>query len=350
MRIGMVAPPWVPVPPPAYGGTEEVVDELARGLTARGHEVVLFTTGDSTCPVRREWVFDGPPFEMNASMPECRHVQAAYDSLTSCDVIHDHTTLGPIWAQAQDVRVPIIVTVHNPFTDVSRPVYRRIASFAALVAISDSHRASAADIPIRAVIRHGIDASRFLPGAGEGGYALFLGRFAPEKGAAAAIRIARLAGTPLVIAAKMRTADEQAYFESEIQPELGPQVRFVGEASRSERDELLRNAVALLNPITWCEPFGLVMIESMACGTPVIAYPSGAAPEIVCDGVTGFLREDEHGAARALASAGSIDRTRCRAAVEGYFSAARMVADYEDLYEQLAGGSQACPVIESAHG
>jgi glycosyltransferase involved in cell wall biosynthesis len=202
----------------------------------------------------------------------------------------------------------------------------------------------------RPAIPHGIDASRFLTGEGDGGYALFIGRFAPEKGPAAAIRIARLAGMPLVIAAKMRTTDEQEYFESEIKPELGPDVRYAGEVSRSERDELLREAVALLNPITWCEPFGLVMIESMACGTPVIAYPNGAAPEIVSDGVTGFLRDDERGAGVALASASSIDRGRCRAAVEGYFSTARMVADYESLYERAAGGWRDQCLIEADHG
>lgn len=348
MRIGLLAPPWVPVPPPAYGGTEEVVDELARGLGSRGHDVVLFATGDSTCPVRRRWVFDVPPVEMNASMPECRHVQAAYDLLASCDVIHDHTTVGPIWAKASGISTPVIATVHNAFTDVSRPVYRQIASFAALVAISNSHRDSAAGIPIRAVIRHGIDASRYSPGEGKGGYALFLGRFAPEKGAGAAIRIARLAGMPLVVAAKMRSADEVAYFESEIQPMLGSDVRFVGEVSRSVRDELLRDAVALVNPISWCEPFGLVMIEALASGTPVIAYPSGAAPEIVRDGVTGFLRSDEHAAARALSSVTSIDRARCRADVEGFFSADRMVADYENLYAEVVGGPS--PTIGIEHG
>ena len=334
MRVGLLAPPWVPVPPPAYGGTEEVVDELARGLVSRGHEVVLFATGDSTCPVQRLWVFDSPPEEMNAAMPECRHVQAAYDALTACDVIHDHTTLGPIWAHARGVSTPIVVTVHNPFTDVSRPVYREVSSFAALVAISSSHRESAADIPIRAVVRHGIDPSRLATGEGTGGYALFLGRFAPEKGAAAAIRIARAAQMPLVIAAKMRTPEEQAYFQSEIEPMLGPDVNFVGEVPRCRRDDLLRNAVALVNPISWREPFGLVMIEAMACGTPVIAYPSGAAPEIVDDGVTGFLCRDEHEAAIALASVAGLNRRDCRAAVEGYFSADRMVDEYERVYEQ----------------
>lgn len=339
MRVGLIAPPWVPVPPPNYGGTEEVVDQMARGLQANGHDVVLFTTGDATCPVPRKSVFATAPEDMNFSMPECRHVQAAYEEFTNCDVIHDHTTVGPIWAQASGTTTPIVVTVHNPFTPVSSPVYRRIAAFASIVAISRSQRESAPDVRVSAVIPHGIDPKRYRPGRGAGGFALFLGRFAPEKGAAAAIRIARKAAVPLVIAAKMRTQEECDYFDAEIRPEIGPDVTFAGEVTASERDALLREAIALINPITWREPFGLVMIEALAHGTPVIAYPNGAAPEIIEDGVTGFLADDESDATTALSRVDTIDRNRCRAAVEGYFSARRMVHDYERLYQRVVSGS-----------
>lgn len=336
MRIGIIAPPWVPVPPPSYGGTEEVVDQLARGLYASGHEIVLFSTGDATCPVPRRWVFPTPPDDMNFSMPECRHVQAAYDALTDCDVIHDHTSVGPIWAKAAGTPIPVVVTVHNPFNSISEPVYFHMASYASIVAISQSHRASAPRVRMSAVIPHGIDAGQYRLGAGAGGFALFLGRFAPEKGAAAAIRIARRADTPLVIAAKMRTPDERDYFDRQIRPELGRDVTFVGEVSKRERDALLRDAIALINPITWREPFGLVMIEAMAHGTPVVAYPNGAAPEIVEDQVTGFLPNNESDAAVALLSVQSLDRASCRRAVETRFSARRMVRDYEQLYRRVA--------------
>jgi glycosyltransferase involved in cell wall biosynthesis len=335
MRIGLIAPPWVPVPPPRYGGTEEVLDDLARGLTALGHEVTLFTTGDSTCEVDRRWVFPEPPPEMNLSMPECRHVQAAYDALDGCDVIHDHTTLGPVWAQSQGVTTPVVVTMHNAFTPVSRPVMRRIARFASIVAISDSHRSAAPDVPVIAVIRHGIDASRWPMGDGSGGYALYLGRFTPEKGAAAAIRIARRAGVRLALAAKMRSPAERAYFETQIEPALGPDVRYVGEVDRRHRERLLCGAVALLNPISWPEPFGMVMIQALACGTPVVAFANGAAPEIVVEGVTGFLPRTEPEAVDGLLAAARLDRADCRAAVEGYFSARRMVADYAALYSRV---------------
>jgi glycosyltransferase involved in cell wall biosynthesis len=336
MRVGLIAPPWVPVPPPRYGGTEEVIDDLARGLVSLGHDVTLFTTGNSTCDVDRRWVFAEPPAEMNLSVPECRHVQAAYDELVGCDVIHDHTTLGPIWAQAQRITTPIVTTVHNAFTPENRPVLRHIARFASIVAISHSHRATAPDVPVAAVIRHGIDASRWRMGDGSGGYALFLGRFSPEKGAALAVRIARRAGVPLVIAAKMRSPAEREYFETQIEPALGPDAQYVGEIDRQQREELLRGAVALLNPICWAEPFGMVMIQALACGTPVVSFPHGAAPEIVVDGVTGFLPRNEAEAIEALRAATQLNRMRCRAAVEGYFSARRMVADHVALYSRMA--------------
>lgn len=335
MRIGLVAPPWVPVPPTAYGGTETVVDNLARELTARGHDVLLFATGDSTCPVHRRSVFEHPPSDMNFSMPECRHVQAAYDELVDREIIHDHTTLGPVWAAAVGTRVPVVVTVHNRFDAISRPVYRHIARSAAVVAISHSHRATAPDVDVAAVIHHGVDAARYPFGSGAGGYAVFVGRMSADKGVADAIRIARSAGIPLKIAAKMRTAEERTYYEAQVKPELGPDVTYLGEVAPAERDRLLADAFALVNPIRWPEPFGMVMLEAMACGTPVVAYGNGAAPEIVSDGRTGFICADEASAARALIDVATVDRAACRAEVEGYFSAARMAAEHEALYERV---------------
>ncbi|MGB8021050.1 MAG: glycosyltransferase family 4 protein [Candidatus Nanopelagicales bacterium] len=326
------------MPPTAYGGTETVVDNLARELAARGHDVVLFTTGDATCPVPRRSVFEHPPTDMNFSMPECRHVQAAYAELVGCEIIHDHTTLGPIWAAAVGTAVPVVVTVHNRFDAISRPVYRQVARSAAVVAISHSHRATAPEVDVAAVIHHGVDAARYPFGSGAGGYVLFVGRMSADKGVADAIRIARAAGIPLKIAAKMRTAEERAYYESHVQPELGPTVTYLGEVSPAQRDQLLADARALVNPIQWPEPFGMVMLEAMACGTPVVAYGNGAAPEIVRDGRTGFICADEASAARALAIVGGIDRAACRAEVEGYFSAERMAAEHEALYERVLAG------------
>jgi glycosyltransferase involved in cell wall biosynthesis len=316
-----------------------VVDVLARGLAERGHDVALFTTGDSTCPVQRHSVFDHPPAEMNITMPELRHVQAAYAEFADRDVVHDHTSVGPVWAAAVRFAAPTIVTVHNRFDEISRPVYQQVAAFADITAISESHRATAPEVPIRAVIHHGLDASAVAVGDGSGGFALMVGRMAADKGVGDAIRISRAAGVPLRIAAKMRSEDEVAYFREHVEPQLGGDVTFLGEVSRAERDVLLGQAVALLNPIRWPEPFGMVMIEAFACGTPVVAYANGAAPEIVEHGVTGFLCADEREAVEALAGVPALDRAACRAAVEGTFSARRMVDDYERLYAEVVGGA-----------
>jgi len=332
LRIGLVAPPWVPVPPTSYGGTEEFVDVLARGLVAIGHSVRLFTTGDSTCPVERSWVYPESVEPLGLAVLEAAHVRGAYDALDDCDVIHDNTTVGPVWAAAVGHPTPVVVTYHGDFTSQLRDLYADVGRWCTLVAISASQRDSAPEVPFATVVHHGIEADRFTAGPGSGGYAMFLGRLAPEKGAAEAIAIARAAGVPLRIAAKMREQSEREYFSDFVEPHLGPDVQFLGEIGPAEREAQLGDAVALLNPITWAEPFGLVMIESMACGTPVVGYPSGSAPEVVDDGTTGFLCHDVDEAADALGRVGGLDRAACRHRVETEFSAAGMVRRYVDVY------------------
>ena len=341
----MIAPPWVTVPPLGYGGTEGVVDTLARGLVARGHDVSLFTVGDSTCPVERRWVYPHAVAPMGRTAAECRHVQAAYDDLADCDLIHDHTTFGPVWAAALGLDRPVVTTVHSSFDAETRAVYARLGSWATVNAISHSQRSSAPEVPIATVIHHGIDPEHYAVGPGDGGYALFLGRSSPDKGAHDAIEIARRAGVPLRIAAKVREPDEVDYFRKHIEPHLGPDVEFLGEIGPAERQRQLAGAVVLLNPIAWPEPFGLVMIEAMACGTPVIAFRSGAAPEIVTHGSTGFLCRDVDDAVTALRSVDDLDRAACRVEVEGRFSARRMTRDYVALYRNAAERQAARPQI-----
>jgi glycosyltransferase involved in cell wall biosynthesis len=190
-------------------------------------------------------------------------------------------------------------------------------------------------VPVTKVIHHGIDAADYPYGTGEGGFCLFIGRMDPTKGAHIAARVARKAGMPLVMAGKMRSEVERDYFDSQVAPLCGDGVRYVGEVSLAEKLDLLANAVALLFPIRWNEPFGLVMIEALACGTPVLAFPEGAAPEVVDDGHTGFLCHHEADMAEALAKVGNLDRAECRAAVEGYFSTRRMVRDHIELFDDL---------------
>lgn len=336
MRIGMIAPPWIPVPPVAYGGTEVVIDNLARGLSALGHDVRLFTVGDSTCPVSRQWLYPAGVEPIGADLPEAAHALAAYEALADCDIIHDHTTLGPLLAARRGLRrPPVVTTVHGPFTAQSRRVYAEIARHASIVAISRSHARAFREIPVAAVIHHGIDLDVHQFGPGTGGYLLFVGRMSADKGVHRAVRIARRAGRRLIIAAKARAPEEIAYFEREVRPLLSPQDDLPAEQPLAARVRLMRNAIALVNPITWPEPFGLVMAEALAAGTPVLAFPNGAAPEIVDQGRTGYLCQDEDEMAAAVGRIPEIDRLQCRKAAEQRFSLGRMSADYERLYRDI---------------
>lgn len=342
MRIGLIAPPWTPVPPPLYGGIELVVDELARGFASAGHDVVLFTTGDSTCPVERRFVLpEAEGMRIGAAVPELRHALAAYRALDDCDIIHDHTVAGPLLAAGGPAGVPVVTTIHGPLGEDLADLYRAMEGRAAIIAISHAQHRPAPDVPVTAVIHHGVEAANFPVGDGrgddDGPFCLFLGRMAPDKGAHRAIDVARRAGMRILMAAKMREASELRYFTEHVEPLLGPDAVYLGEVPHERKLELLGSATALLFPIRWNEPFGLVMLESMACGTPVLAFPEGAAPEVVSDGVTGFLCEDEAAMAEALSRVDDLDRAGCRAAVEGYFSTDRMVADHLALFATLVG-------------
>jgi glycosyltransferase involved in cell wall biosynthesis len=342
MRIALIAPPWTPIPPPLYGGIELVVDQMARGLVDAGHEVTLFTTGDSTCPVPRAWVLPhAEGMRIGMAVPELRHVVHAYEVVRDNDVVHDHTVMGPFYAERYP-GLPVVTTIHGPFNDELTDLYQVLAPRVPIVAISNAQRRSAPDIPIAKVIHHGLDASAFPMGDGsgdeDGEFVLFLGRMAPDKGAHRAIKIARKAGVRVLLAAKMREAWERNYFDEQVAPLLGPDAVYLGEVPHERKLELLAQARALLFPIRWNEPFGMVMLESMACGTPVLGFPEGAVPEVVEDGKTGFVCDDAQSMVDAIARVGELSRTDCRAAVEGYFSTRRMVADHVELYEQLAGG------------
>jgi len=337
MRIGVVAPPWTPVPPPLYGGTELIVDLLCRGFVAAGHDVLLFTTGDSTCPVPRRWVLDeADGFRMGTAASEARHVLAAYAAMAEADVeiVHDHTIIGPLYAEAFP-RLPIVGTAHGPFNADLYDFYDHVARRHSLVCISEHQRSTAPDVPVRRVIHHGIEAETFPFGEGRGGYALFLGRMARDKGVHRAAAACRKAGVPLRIVAKMREPAEHLYFVEEVEPLLSAEITYMGEVPHNQKIALLADAMALVNPIRWPEPFGLVMTEALACGTPVVTFAEGAAPEIVEDGRTGFLCADDDEMADALVRVPELDRAECRAAVEGHFSARRMVADHLELFAQL---------------
>jgi glycosyltransferase involved in cell wall biosynthesis len=336
MRIGLLAPPWVPVPPPAYGGTEAVIDRLARGLVRAGHEVLLAAAANSTCPVPRVAGMDEAGLEAPVcgdSATELRHAIRGYTAMRGVDVIHDHTLVGP-FVRGDQLEVPVVTTHHGPFDATFTPIYRAIRGVAVL-AISHHQASTAAGVPIAGIVHHGIDIDSVPPGRGDGGHASFLGRMSPNKGVREAALIARDAGVPLRIAAKLREPAEREYFEAEVRPLLCSDVEYVGELGCADKLELLGGSFALLNPIQWHEPFGLVMIEALATGTPVVSTPFGAAPEIVDDGVTGLLRTGRRPLAQALLRAATLDRSACRAAATERFSTERMVADHVRIYTEV---------------
>jgi glycosyltransferase involved in cell wall biosynthesis len=333
----------MPVPPPLYGGTETIVDRLARGFQAAGHEVLLCTTGDSTCPVPRQFVLErAENLRMGAVVPELRHVIHAYEAAREFDIVHDHTLAGPIYA----TRFPELRTVttnHGPFNDELLDIYRAIAPWVSIIAISQSQADTAAGVPIARVIHHGIDVGDLPFGEQPGEYFLFLGRMAPDKGARRAAMIARQAGVPLLIAAKMREPLEFEYFEEQVKPLLGGEIEYVGEVGGTQKFDLLARARGLLNPIRWAEPFGLVMIEALGCGTPVLSYRHGSVPEIVDHGVTGFLCDHRDEMATAIHRVDELDRKACRSVVEHRFSTERMVGDHLDLFQSLLDGRTPAP-------
>jgi glycosyltransferase involved in cell wall biosynthesis len=298
--------------------------------------VYLAAAESSTSPARK---VPGLPerrlTSLGANVDELAHTVLAHEALAGVvDIIHDHTISGPLSRHRQP-GMPVVSTAHGPLAGAFRTVYRAIAEHTALIAISRHQAVSAPEVPVRQVIHHGIDPANVPLGRGDGGYACFLGRMHPDKGPLQAIEIACEAGIPLRIAARVSEPCEREYFDAAIRPRLKAPVEFLGELSTADKYELLGGAVALLNPIQWAEPFGMVMIEAMAAGTPVVATLRGSAPEIVDDGVTGFLRGGNHQLAAALRQAETLDRGRCREITETYFSAARMAEEHLRLYADV---------------
>ena len=248
---------------------------------------------------------------------------------------------GPQFAQEDlSPAVPVVTTAHGPFTPQSTLLFSRRPRGVALIAISHAQRAMAPEVEVDAVIHHGVDLDLYPAGPGGGGYLMFIGRMSPDKGPDRAIEIARRAGMPLMLAAKMREPGELAYFRERVEPLLGSDVTCVGEADAAARRDLLRRAEALVNPICWPEPFGLVMAEALACSTPVIALRYGAAPEIVDDGSTGFICDDLDAMVAAVGRLGEIDRHSCRASVRERFSVQQMARHHEALYSRLVAESK----------
>jgi glycosyltransferase involved in cell wall biosynthesis len=350
MRIGLIGGPWISVPPVTYGGIERVVDYLARGFMAAGHEVLLAAPSDSECPVPlARGMTPSEPKELGFTLSEMSHVVRAYDAMGDMDIIHDHTVAGPLYARRHR-RIPVTTTIHGPLTPSALDVYRAMGDTTSIIAISHDQSSQARGVKVARVIHHGLDLSTVPLGRGDGGYVCFVGRVCPDKGVMEAIAIARAAGIPLRIAAKMREPEELRYFHDVVEPVLGSDEEFIGEIGDAEKYELMGNAMAFLNPIQWHEPFGLVMIEALATGTPVVGTPIGSTPEIVDNGITGFLAPTEQLAA-LLPQAASLERAACRAAVAQRFSAERMVEDHLNLFAEILNRDdhQGLPVPRALH-
>ncbi|MEX2015789.1 MAG: glycosyltransferase family 4 protein [Candidatus Hydrogenedentales bacterium] len=339
MRIAQVAPLYESVPPQGYGGTERVVANITEELVCQGHEVTLFASADSVTSAElrpmspRSLRLDADCIDQLA-----HHVymmeQVIKDS-GDFDLIHNHVDYL-IFPLARRCRVPVVTTLHGRL-DIPDlvPVYREFSE-QAVVSISDSQRTPLPFANWVGTVYHGLPVDEYRFHEGPGDYLAFLGRISPEKRCDWAIEIATRAGMPLKIAAKVDKTDRD-YFEAEIKPLLEqPGVEFLGEVGGREKSEFLGNAQALLFPIDWPEPFGLVMIEAMACGTPVIARRRGSVPEVVTHGETGFIIDDVDEGVRAVQAIAGLDRRACRAGFEKRFTAPRMAGDYVRIYEQMA--------------
>jgi len=338
VRIAQVAPLYESVPPKLYGGTERVVSYLTEELVAEGHDVTLFASGDSRTAAR---LVSACPrsLRLDKSVKDqlAHHLvmlEEVFRRTEEFDVMHFHVDYLH-YPLSRRARQPQLTTLHGrlDLPDLL-PLYREFAEMA-LVSISDAQREPLPDARWLGTVHHGLPLDLHAPRETPGRYLAFLGRISPEKRVDRAIEIARRVGMPLRIAAKVDRAD-RGYFTRDIRPLLDqPFVEYLGEIGEAEKTEFLGNAHALLFPIDWREPFGLVMIESLACGTPVIAWRHGSVSEVLEDGVTGFIVEGLEDAVAAVAKVGSLSRRRCRSVFEERFSARRMVQDYLAIYQRI---------------
>jgi glycosyltransferase involved in cell wall biosynthesis len=350
MRIAQVAPLFESVPPSGYGGTERIVSYLTEELVRQGHDVTLFATADSITSAELVPSCARP---LRAD-PSCRDTTAVHLYMLeevarqahAFDLVHFHTGYFH-FPLVRRLRFPHVTTLHGRLDYPEFVALHEEYSELPVVSISASQRTPLSGVNWSGTVYHGLPPDLYRMGAGKGDYFAFVGRISPEKGLHDAVEIARRMQTPLKVAAKVEMADI-AYFEAVKHVFDDPLIDWVGEINDDEKQEFLGNARALLFPINWPEPFGLVMIEAMACGTPTVAFRHGSVPEVIDDGVSGFIVDDVAGAVRALDGLDAFDRAACRATFERRFTAGRMAADYLRIYGDLASLGQAMPELSQA--
>ena len=338
LKIAQIAPLAEAVPPKLYGGTERVVAYLTDALVQLGHDVTLFASGDSATKARLSPVWSRAlrldPEVKDPFAPLFIQLEAVARRAHEFDVIHSHLDYFA-YPSLRGLNTPSITTLHGRLDLPELPPLYTLYDDIPVVSISDSQRIPLPEANFVATVFHGLPLNILAKGAGGGGYLAFLGRLSPEKAPDAAIRIAARAGIPLKIAAKVDRLDQE-YFKTKVEPLLRQtNVEFVGEIREDQKQEFLGNAAGLLFPIVWREPFGLVMIEAMACGTPVIAFENGSVPEVLQDGVTGFIVHTEDQAVQATRLLGTLDRVRIRSEFERRFTAQRMAQNYLRVYEHM---------------
>ncbi len=333
----MLAPPWIAIPPSGYGGIETVIAILVDALVAREHEVTLFAAPGSSSAGRTESMLDEEvPDEIGAAQHEADHVAAAFDAIEAArprfDVVHDHCGHVGL-AMADRLHMPLVHTEHGPFDDAARSFYERHGHRALIVGLSRSQLSAAPTTAhVFGAIPNPLDTTEWRPGPPKGDHVLWLGRFSETKGAHHAIAAARRADVPLILAGVVQPG-QQDYFDRCIAPHVdGRRVCFAGEVGGERKRELLAGARALLMPITWDEPFGMVMVEAMGCGTPVISFPRGAATELVEDGRSGFLVDDLEGMAQAIEPAARLDPAACRERAIALCDPQQVARRYEEAY------------------
>jgi glycosyltransferase involved in cell wall biosynthesis len=342
MRILQIAPPWFTVPPVGYGGIEQVVAVLTDGLVAAGHDVTLLASGGSTSRAEVRSVFAEPPSaDLGSTLHEMTHVMAGFARRHDHDVVHDHSGFGGAALGAFLDGPPVVHTLHGPWVPTVQSFFRRAAAGLHLVGISHDQRSRAPrDVAVPDVVHNGIAMADhpFRAEADADGHLAFVGRANAEKGPEVAVRVARRSGRHLKMAVKVNEPAEQRYFDTVVAPLLvGADVEVIRNGTKQDAIDVMSGAAATLFPISWPEPFGLVMVESMAVGTPVVGYAAGASTELVDSGRTGFLLPpgDVSGLVAALDEVDALDRAACRAHVDEHFSSAAMVAGYEAVYARV---------------
>ena len=333
IRIAVLSPVSWRTPPRHYGPWEFVVSLLTEELVRLGLDVTLFATGDSQTSAKLIAVCPQPYSEDSSVDPkvaECLHISEVFERSADFDLIHNHFDFLPLTYSGL-VETPVVTTIHGFSSPAIIPVYKKYNARGHYVAISESDKSPELDYV--ATVHHGIDVAQFAFSAAAGTYLLFFGRIHPEKGVREAIEVAKRAGIKLVIAGIIQDRD---YFNTEVEPHVdGTTVEYLGSVGPDRKADMLGGALALLHLISFDEPFGLSLIESMACGTPVIAFRRGSMPELIQHGETGYLVDDVEGAVKAVSAIRTIDRSACRADVERRFTSARMARDYVRVYEQI---------------